>query len=135
MSTLPQHVDVFIIGARPSGAFASALLHKQGHQVLVVEREEFPRFSIGESLLPQCMVYVEEAGMLDAVNNFGFQYKCGAAFNRGDRSHQPSGEHMIGRLPAPIAKPQYLSRVLLLPIDCLQFSAHRLFSPPCLPRS
>lgn len=84
MSTLPQHVDVVIIGAGPSGAIASALLHKQGHQVLVVEREEFPRFSIGESLLPQCMVYVEEAGMLDAVNNFGFQYKCGAAFNRGN---------------------------------------------------
>lgn len=84
MSSLPHHVDVVIIGAGPSGAIASALLHQQGHKVLVLEREQFPRFSIGESLLPQCMSYVEEAGMLEAVQSFGFQYKNGAAFRRGD---------------------------------------------------
>lgn len=83
-SSLPPHVDVVVIGAGPSGAIASALLHKQGHSVLVLEREQFPRFSIGESLLPQCMCYVEEAGMLEAVQAFGFQYKDGAAFRRGD---------------------------------------------------
>ncbi|HEY9034753.1 MAG TPA: NAD(P)/FAD-dependent oxidoreductase, partial [Pseudomonadales bacterium] len=78
--TLPDRVDVLAIGAGPSGAIAAALLVKQGYSVLVLEKEQFPRFSIGESLLPQCMVYIEEAGMLDAVKAGGFQFKNGAAF-------------------------------------------------------
>jgi flavin-dependent dehydrogenase len=84
MSSLPENVDVLIIGAGPSGAISSALLNQQGHKVLVLEKQQFPRFSIGESLLPQCMSFVEEAGMLEAVNSFGFQYKNGAAFRRND---------------------------------------------------
>lgn len=77
--------DVIIIGAGPSGAIAGALLVKKGYRVLVLEKERFPRFSIGESLLPQCMAYVEEAGMLKAVQDEGFQLKNGAAFQfRGE---------------------------------------------------
>lgn len=72
--------DVIIIGAGPSGALASALLVKKGYRVLVLEKERFPRFSIGESLLPQCMAYLEEANMLRAVHDEGFQLKNGAAF-------------------------------------------------------
>jgi flavin-dependent dehydrogenase len=52
---------------------------------LVLEREEFPRFSIGESLLPQSMEYLEQAGMLKAVVEAGFQLKNGAAFARGEQ--------------------------------------------------
>ncbi|TNF35211.1 MAG: NAD(P)/FAD-dependent oxidoreductase [Gammaproteobacteria bacterium] len=78
--SLPSHVDVLVIGAGPSGAIASALLVKKGYSVLVLEKEQFPRFSIGESLLPQCMMYIEEAGMLDAISAGGFQFKNGAAF-------------------------------------------------------
>lgn len=73
-------VDVLIIGAGPSGAIAAALLHQKGYRVRVLEREQFPRFSIGESLLPQCMAYIEEAGMLPALQAAGFQFKNGAAF-------------------------------------------------------
>jgi flavin-dependent dehydrogenase len=51
----------------------------------MLEREQFPRFSIGESLLPQSMQYIEQAGMLQAVVEAGFQYKNGAAFVRGDQ--------------------------------------------------
>jgi 2-polyprenyl-6-methoxyphenol hydroxylase-like FAD-dependent oxidoreductase len=61
-----------IVGAGPSGAVAAALLRQQGRQVLVIEREQFPRFSIGESLLPQSMEYLEQAGMLRAVVESGF---------------------------------------------------------------
>lgn len=74
--------DVIIIGAGPSGAISSALLAQRGYRVLVLERELFPRFSIGESLLPQCMAYIEEAGMLDAVQAADFQFKNGARFLR-----------------------------------------------------
>jgi flavin-dependent dehydrogenase len=73
-------IDALIIGAGPSGAIAAALLANKGRKVLVLEKEEFPRFSIGESLLPQCMVFLEEAGMLEAVQAGGFQVKNGAGF-------------------------------------------------------
>jgi flavin-dependent dehydrogenase len=80
MQTQLESADILIVGAGPAGSVAAALLRKQGRQVLVIEREQFPRFSIGESLLPQSMQYLEEAGMLRAVVEAGFQYKNGAAF-------------------------------------------------------
>lgn len=80
-----EQCDVLIIGAGPAGAVAAALLRQQQKHVIVVEREQFPRFSIGESLLPQSMEYLEQAGMLRAVVEAGFQYKNGAAFVCGDR--------------------------------------------------
>ena len=80
-----EHTDILIIGAGPAGAVAAGLLRQQGRQVLILEREQFPRFSIGESLLPQSMEYIEAAGMLRAVVEAGFQYKNGAAFACGDQ--------------------------------------------------
>ena len=77
--------QVVVIGAGPSGAIAAALLKRQGHDVLIIERQLFPRFSIGESLLSHCLDFVEEAGMLDAVEAAGFQVKNGAAFAWGER--------------------------------------------------
>ena len=82
-----QHTDVLIIGAGPSGSSAAALLRQKGYQVTIIEKQYFPRFSIGESLLPQSMVFLEEAGLLDTVREhvgeFAFQFKNGAAFLRG----------------------------------------------------
>ncbi|MBA1381580.1 NAD(P)/FAD-dependent oxidoreductase [Pseudomonas brassicacearum] len=86
MSTVEmERRQVVVIGAGPSGAIAAALLKRKGHDVLVIERQHFPRFSIGESLLSHCLDFVEEAGMLDAVNAAGFQRKNGAAFAWGER--------------------------------------------------
>ncbi len=78
--------DILIIGAGPAGSVAAALLRQQGRRVTIVEREQFPRFSIGESLLPQSMTYLEQAGMLQAVVEAGFQFKNGASFVRGERT-------------------------------------------------
>ena len=75
--------DVIVIGAGPSGAIASALLKRRGWDVVVLEAQRFPRFSIGESLLAHCLDFVEEAGMMPAVDAYGFQFKNGAAFVRG----------------------------------------------------
>lgn len=75
--------DVLIIGAGPAGALAAALLHREGFRVEVVEKETFPRFVIGESLLPGSMALLEEAGLLEAVESQGFMRKFGAVFLRG----------------------------------------------------
>jgi flavin-dependent dehydrogenase len=80
-----ETAEILIVGAGPAGSVAAALLRQQGRQVLVIEREQFPRFSIGESLLPQSMAYLEQAGMLQAVVEAGFQFKNGAAFMRNGR--------------------------------------------------
>lgn len=77
-----ETTQVAIIGAGPSGALAAAMLNKKGINVIVLEKSTFPRFCIGESLLPACMASIEAAGMLEAVNNAGFQLKRGAAFSR-----------------------------------------------------
>src|SRR3989337_3744317 len=79
-----EQCDVIVVGAGPSGAIASAVLRQRGWDVLVLEGQRFPRFSIGESLLAHCLDFVDEAGMLPAVEQAGFQYKNGAAFIRGD---------------------------------------------------
>ncbi|MDH0383510.1 NAD(P)/FAD-dependent oxidoreductase [Comamonas aquatica] len=79
-----EQTEILIIGAGPSGAVAAGLLRKQGRQVLILEKETFPRFSIGESLLPQSMEYIEQAGMMQDVVETGFQYKNGAAFAKGE---------------------------------------------------
>ena len=79
-----EQYDVIVVGAGPSGAIASSLLNQRGWKVLVLEGQRFPRFSIGESLLTHCLDFVDEAGMLPAVEGAGFQFKNGAAFVRGD---------------------------------------------------
>lgn len=76
--------EVLVIGAGPAGSIAASLINQAGFSVRVVEREKFPRFVIGESLLPRCMEVLEEAKMLDAVKQKSFQEKFGAKFLRGD---------------------------------------------------
>lgn len=82
------HRDVVIIGAGPAGSVAAAMLVKRGYDVEVLERQHFPRFSIGESLLPQCMEFLEEADLLAAVDGAGFQFKDGAAFHQDGASSE-----------------------------------------------
>lgn len=79
-----KNVDVLIIGAGPSGSVAAAYLQKQGIEVLVVEKSKFPRYVIGESLLPKSMEHFEEVGFLDCLKAQNFEIKAGARFVRGN---------------------------------------------------
>ncbi|KIC95149.1 NAD(P)/FAD-dependent oxidoreductase [Flavihumibacter solisilvae] len=72
--------DVLVIGAGPSGTVAASIIKQAGYSVVIVEKLRFPRFVIGESLLPRCMEALDEAGFLDAVKAKGFQQKYGAKF-------------------------------------------------------
>jgi len=80
----PITSDVLIIGAGPSGCVAASYLHQQNIAVKVVEKSKFPRFVIGESLLPRCMDHFEEVGLLEPLKKAGFEIKRGARFLRGD---------------------------------------------------
>ena len=80
-----ENFDVVIIGAGPAGSLAAAMLAQRGIKVLMLEKTRFPRFVIGESLLPQSMAYLEKAGLLKAVEAASFQVKNGANFS--DDSH------------------------------------------------
>src|ERR1700733_7611254 len=78
MST--EKLDGLVIGAGPAGTVAASIVNKAGFKVKIVEKQKFPRFVIGESLLPRCMEALEEAGFLDALKENGFQEKYGAKF-------------------------------------------------------
>jgi flavin-dependent dehydrogenase len=78
-------VDVLVIGAGPAGTVAASIVHKAGFSVTIVEKQTFPRFVIGESLLPRCMEALDEAGFLDAVRAAGFQEKGGAKFEKNGK--------------------------------------------------
>jgi len=75
-----EKVDVAIIGAGPSGTVSAAYLRQQGIDVKVIEKSKFPRYSIGESLIPRCMDNFDEAGLLDCLKAQNYQVKTGARF-------------------------------------------------------
>ncbi len=75
-----ENVDVLVIGAGPSGTVAASIVNKAGYKVKIVEKLSFPRFVIGESLLPRCMEALTEAGFVEAVREKKFQEKFGAKF-------------------------------------------------------
>ncbi|HNP19737.1 MAG TPA: NAD(P)/FAD-dependent oxidoreductase [Fulvivirga sp.] len=83
--TKNQVVDVLVIGAGPSGTVSASILNKKGYSVKIVEKQLFPRFVIGESLLPRCMDNLDKAGFIDAISAFGFQKKFGAKFLDNER--------------------------------------------------
>jgi FADH2-dependent halogenase len=76
--------DVIVIGCGPGGSSASTYLARAGRRVLVLEKEVFPRFHIGESLLPYNQAIFRELGLLPALKEAGFPRKLGAQFILGN---------------------------------------------------
>ena len=72
--------QILVIGGGPAGSTAAGLLAKQGFAVTLLERDSFPRYHIGESILPSCRPIFEQLGVWDKIEAHGFQPKGGAYF-------------------------------------------------------
>ncbi len=82
----PNDFEVIVIGGGPGGSSAATYLARAGKRVLVLEKEVFPRFHIGESLLPYNQKIFRELGVLPAIQAAGFPRKVGAQFFLGNGS-------------------------------------------------
>ncbi len=78
--------DALVLGCGPGGSSVGTFLARAGKRVLVLEKEVFPRFHIGESLLPCNMPIFEQMGVLPALKEAGFPIKYGAQFELGNGS-------------------------------------------------
>jgi flavin-dependent dehydrogenase len=72
-----RECDVLVVGGGPAGSTIAALLAQKGRHVVVLEKDRFPRFHIGESLLPLNLPIFERLGVADEVERIGV-YKPGA---------------------------------------------------------
>lgn len=78
------HYDVIIIGGGPAGSSAAAVLADHGHRVLILEREKFPRYHIGESLIPFTFQPLERIGMIPKMRASHFTKKYSVSFVQAD---------------------------------------------------
>jgi flavin-dependent dehydrogenase len=78
--TEKKPTDVLIVGAGPAGASAATILAEQGHRVLVLEREKFPRYHIGESMLPFCYEPLQRLGLIEKLKASHFTKKYSVQF-------------------------------------------------------
>ena len=88
-ASTPESYDAVIIGGGPAGSTAGAYLARAGLRVLIVEKERFPRFHIGESMMPVANDVLREIGVWEKMSRAGFVPKYGAEFHVGNRSVLP----------------------------------------------
>ncbi|MCA9425292.1 MAG: tryptophan 7-halogenase [Candidatus Omnitrophica bacterium] len=76
----PTQYDAVIIGGGPAGSTVGALLAEMGHCVAILEKEKFPRYHIGESLIPFCYFTLDRLGLVDKLNASSFVKKYSVQF-------------------------------------------------------
>src|SRR5580765_7393932 len=78
--TTDNNFDAIIIGGGPAGSAAAAVLAEHGHNTLLLEREKFPRYHIGESLLPFTFQPLQRLGLIDKMRESAFVKKYSVQF-------------------------------------------------------
>ena len=89
--------DVVVVGGGPGGSTTGAFLAKAGWRVLLFEREVFPRFHVGESLLPATLPILERLGVLKTIAERGFQLKIGATFHDQESGFEHTFHFLRGK--------------------------------------
>ena len=89
--------DAIIIGGGPAGTTCATLLAEKGHKVLLLEKTQFPRYHVGESLMPFCYFSLERLGVGDVLDEH--QLGFGVRGQRADR-----GENVLGSLDQTIRR-------------------------------
>jgi len=77
---MSNNYDAILIGAGPAGSSAATILAEKGHNVLLIEREKFPRYHVGESLLPFTFEPLKRLGLIDDMRSSSFTKKYSVQF-------------------------------------------------------
>ncbi|MDX1685536.1 MAG: tryptophan 7-halogenase, partial [Saprospiraceae bacterium] len=81
---MENNYDVVVIGGGPGGSTASTLLAKKGYKVALLEKEEHPRYTVGESLIPHFWRYTDMLGVSEKILDANFIVKTGGVVSWGD---------------------------------------------------
>ena len=84
MISFKNKYDVIVVGGGPAGSTTGALLAEKGHDVLILEKEKFPRYHVGESLMPFCYFPLERLGLVDRLMESANPRKYCVQFVRQD---------------------------------------------------
>lgn len=107
--------DVIVVGAGPAGSSSAILLRQRGYRVIVLEREVFPRFVVGESLLPAAWDMWEKLGVRERIERTNYPVKRGVLFRIEDK--QETSEFLI----RTDEYPEYFTRPYTYHVDRAHF--------------
>ncbi|MBM4243703.1 MAG: NAD(P)/FAD-dependent oxidoreductase [Deltaproteobacteria bacterium] len=120
--------DVVVIGGGPAGTTFAHLMKKRGFEVLLLERDRHPRFTIGESLLPGTAKVWRELGLEEALEQAGFLRKYGAYFSLADRR----GVRFVNFADGARASSPFAYEVPRAQFDLLLWNSARTAGVECL---
>ena len=78
--------DTIVVGAGPAGSTTAAILAEKGHDVIIVEKDKFPRYHVGESLMPFCYFTLDRLDLAHKMDEIGFTKKLSVQFVTEDGS-------------------------------------------------